>query len=817
MMIRGTREEPRGWVCRKAPIRLIGSADSVRVQSMNDKGPDTAGDRKVSALPSAVTDELAQRRKEAARADDVRQAVTESATELLRSLAPDQTIPAVLERIGRASGVSRVQLYANKAQADGRVTQRLRFEWVAPGIAPVAPVKRERSDSTWERDRLIPSLAKGEALCLLTRDAPEPLRTHWTRLDIKSVLLVPVFVDGKWWGQLGFDDCEQERIWSAIEIDTLKTLAELIGVSLVRARDLRALADASRIIENSRVMLYRIGPTPPFPLTYVSRNISHYGYDASEFLASPTRYLDIFHPDDLPDVMHDIEDMVEGKTADAGRERRIRNADGRYVWVEDRTRALFDDKHALTAIEGILIDIDDRKAADAEIARYALFDPVTGLANRKAFMNELNTAFVAARRGGQPFAIHYIDLDRFKDINDVLGHSKGDELLMAVGERLTCLSRASGDLVARFGGDEFAILQTAVSEPSDAGALAARVLRELTEPFGLGTELHITASIGISVYSADVRGPEDMIKQADVALYRAKELGRNQFHFHSEELDVATIERVMLGGDLRRAIDRGELELVYQPQVEIETGKIVGLEALARWHHPSQGLLCPVRFIPIAEKNGTILPLGRWVVESVCRQIAAWRRQGLSPPTVALNVSAAQLKSTPEFDHDLSLKLEQWSIEPAAIELELTESVLMETTRQNSKIMDRLRALGIGIAIDDFGTGYSSLSYLRAYHVNHIKIAQEFVENIQQDTGDVAIVRAAIGLGRALGIKVVAEGVETRMQLEILAAAGCSYVQGYYFSRPVSARRAAELLRLGRLTPAASTVVPNNKPPRVTP
>ena len=694
---------------------------------MKDKGPDTAGDRKAGALPRAVTDELAQWRKDAARADAIREAVTESASELLRSLAPDQTIPAVLERIGRASRVSRVQLYVNEEQADGRVSPRLWLEWNAPGIASATPLKRERSDDTWDRDRLFAALAKGEALGLLTRDAPEPLRSHLTQIDIKSVLLVPVFVDGKWWGQLGFDDCENERVWSAIEIDTLKTLAELIGASLVRARDLDAVVEANRIIESSPVVLYRIAPTPPFPLTYVSRNVSRYGYDASEFLASPTRYLDIFDPDDLPDVLRDIEDIVEGRATEAGRERRIRAADGRNVWVEDRTNALYDDKHVLTAIEGILIDIDGRKAAEAEIARYALSDSVTGLANRKAFMNELNSAFVTARRGGPGFAIHYIDLDRFKDVNDVLGHSKGDELLKAVAERLTRLCRGSGDLVARFGGDEFAILQTFVSGPSDAGTFAARMLRELTEPFGLGTELHITASIGISVYSADVRGPEEMIKQADVALYRAKELGRNQFHFHSEELDVATIERVMLGGDLRRALDRGELELVYQPQVEIETGTIVGLEALARWHHPTQGLLCPARFIPIAENNGTILPLGRWVAETVCRQIAAWRGQGLTPPTIALNVSAEQFKSTPDFDHELSQKLQHWNIEPKAIELELTESVLMETTRQNSKIIDRLRALGVGIAIDDFGTGYSSLGYLRAYHVNHIKIAQEFV------------------------------------------------------------------------------------------
>ena len=777
---------------------------------MQDSSPDTAGERSRGGPERALADELAQRRLDAARADAIRKAVTASASELLRSLAPEQPIPAVLERIGRASGVSRVEFYANERQSDGRFIATLRHEWDAPGVAAVAPRQQRRDGATWDRDRLVPFLAKGEALGFLTRDAEEPLRSLLSKIDVKSVLLVPIFVDGKWWGQLGFDDCEQERTWSAIEIDTLKTLAELIGAGIARASDLEALSNASRIIETSPVLLYRLGPQPPHPLTYVSRNVSRYGYDASEFLASPIRYLDIIHPDDLPEMMLDIERIVTGKAAEVGRERRIIASDGRYVWVEDRTRAIYDDKHALIAIEGILIDIDDRKAAEAELARYALSDAVTGLANRKAFMSELGRAFVSARHGAATFAIHYIDLDRFKDINDVLGHTKGDELLKAVAERLTNLSRTSGDLIARFGGDEFAILQTAVADPSDAGAFAARILGELAEPFGLGTELHITASIGISVYGEEVSGPEEMIKQADVALYRAKELGRNQFHFHSEELDVATIERVMLGGDLRRGLDRGELELYYQPQVEIGTGRIVGLEALARWHHPTRGLLCPTRFIPIAEKNGTVLPLGRWVIDDVCRQINAWRTQRLSPPTIAINVSAEQFKSTPEFDHDLSLKLQHWNVEPGAIELELTESVLMETTRQHGKIIDRLRALGVAIAIDDFGTGYSSLGYLRAYHVNHLKIAQEFVHDIQVDSGDVAIVRAAIGLGRELGIKVIAEGVETKSQLDILAAAGCQYVQGYYFSRPVTAKRAAELLRLGRLAPADDRAAPRD-------
>jgi EAL domain-containing protein (putative c-di-GMP-specific phosphodiesterase class I) len=295
-----------------------------------------------------------------------------------------------------------------------------------------------------------------------------------------------------------------------------------------------------------------------------------------------------------------------------------------------------------------------------------------------------------------------------------------------------------------------------------------------------------------------------MLKQADVALYRAKDSGRNQFHFHSDALDVAIIERVTLAGDLRRAVERHEIELYYQPQVEVRTGRIAGVEALARWHHPTQGMLWPGRFIPVAEQTDTIVPLGRWIIDDACRQIAVWRAKHLQPERVAINVSALQIKAAPGFDRELMECLERWAIPPDAVEIELTESVLMETTQEHRDIISRLRALGIAIAIDDFGTGYSSLSYLRAYSVSHIKIAQEFIQHLKPNSGDVEIVRAAIGLGHALGIQVIAEGVETEFQLGLLTEAGCELIQGYYYSPPVTAAQMTDLLRTGILRPAGA-------------
>jgi diguanylate cyclase (GGDEF)-like protein/PAS domain S-box-containing protein len=769
---------------------------------MKDNDPDVASGRP-NGHDRALAAELAKRSQELAHSDAIRQAVTSSATELLRSLDSDRSISKVLALIGRATDVCRIYVLEHSLAPGGHTVLSQRYGWGAPDVAPAhQPHGFSQAVFNITSGNSLSALARGDPQVIVTQDIEEPSRGLLATLGVRSVAIVPIFVDGNWWGYLSFADCKTERAWSAVDIDTLKTVAELIAAAITRAQDIKELSDASRVIENSSAVLYRLGPEKPHPLIYVSRNVSHYGYSASELLSSPTRYLDLVHPNDLPDVMVDLGRIADGRNTEVSRERRICTAAGQYVWVEDRTCALYDENHRLTAIEGVLIDINERKTAEAQIAQFSLSDPITGLASRKAFMDALGHAFAAAQRGASAIAIHYLDLDHFKDVNDVLGHSKGDELLKHVAQRLNAVRRSS-DLVARFGGDEFAILQFDLSDPSDAGALAARVLHDLAEPYDLGTQIHVTASIGIAVFVHDVAGPEEMVKRADMALYRAKDLGRNQYHFHSEELDVAVIERVTLAGDLRRATDRGELEMYYQPQIDVRSGRIIGLEALVRWNHPKQGLLCPTRFIPIAEQSGTILALGRWVIETVCRQIAAWRAQQLLPPIVAINVSAAQLKATPEFDRELSQTLHDWKLEPSAIELELTESVLMETTRKHGEVIDRLRALGVSIAIDDFGTGYSSLGYLRAYRVNHIKIAQEFIDNLEADSGDAAIVRAALSLARELGIPVIAEGVETKYQLDFLTEAGCRYIQGFYFGRPVPADKIAQLLRLGKIQPDA--------------
>jgi diguanylate cyclase (GGDEF)-like protein/PAS domain S-box-containing protein len=720
------------------------------------------------------------------RAERIREAVTAGATDLLRTPAPEQSIPKVLQRVGMAAAVNRIQICEGTTHPDGRHRLVLRYEW--HGVAP-----REDCNGVLA----VPVLSTKPRV-LRMRTARQPLRDALARSGTASLLLIPIFRDGKWWGQIGFAQSGQSPAWSAAETKTLELLADMVGAALASADRIRALSDANRIVENSPVVLFRIAAEPPHPLVYLSRNVSRFGYTASKLMASPARYFNLFHPGDRAAVLASVRRIASGAVEEVSEERRLRTRSGRYVWVEVRARRIAAPKRTLGPIEGILIDIDDRIRARKELARYSQTDPVTGLANRKAFVEELERMLHLARRDGTGFAVHYVDLDRFKDVNDVLGHRKGDELLKAVGRRLAGLRRTGTDLVGRLGDDEFALLQTAVAEPSDAGAFAGEILDVISRPFDLGPEIHVTASVGISLSSPGMRSAEDLLKPADVALNRAKETGRNQFHFHSEALDAETIERVTLGGELRHALERGELRLAYQPQVDAETGRIVGAEALARWHHPRRGVIEPARFISIAEKTGIIVSLGQWVVEEACRQVAAWRSDGLHPPPIAINISAEQLKSAGFTAHLLGA-LEKWRLDSGAIELELTETVLMETTRQHREVIENLRVRGIALSIDDFGTGYSSLAYLRAYHVNHLKIAQAFVEDIRADSGDIAIVRAAVSLGRELGISVIAEGVQTELQYALVREAGCRYVQGFIYSPPLPPEEAAAQIRVGSL------------------
>jgi diguanylate cyclase len=436
-----------------------------------------------------------------------------------------------------------------------------------------------------------------------------------------------------------------------------------------------------------------------------------------------------------------------------------------------------------------------------KVSDLAQRDALTSLANRRAFMERLGATFESYERRGAPFAVLYFDLDYFKDVNDTLGHVVGDTLLRELAGRLLDAVRVT-DVVARLGGDEFAILQTNVRDLAAAGTLATHIGEIVRQPFVInGNDVHVSCSIGISRYTTDVPSPDAMMIQADLALYRAKEDGRNCFRFHSADLDHEVKERVVLADELRGAVGRGELELLYQPEVELRTGRILGLEALLRWNHPKRGQISPSVFIPIAERSGQIQTIGQWVLDDACRQLREWQDAGIAPDFMGVNFSALHFKGSAELDREVAACLEKWHISPNMIEIELTESVLMEITQQHNDRFERLRKLGVRIAIDDFGTGYSSLSYLANYPIGRVKIAQELVFGVDTEPRSAAVVRAAIGLANELGIDLIAEGVENEGQERFLLASGCEFGQGYYFSRPVNANRAAELLRARKIEP----------------
>jgi diguanylate cyclase (GGDEF)-like protein/PAS domain S-box-containing protein len=562
----------------------------------------------------------------------------------------------------------------------------------------------------------------------------------------------------------------------------------------------RELSDANIIVQNSPVILYRLRGEPSFPLIYISHNIIKLGHDPATLLASPSWAESLIEPADQAKVGTAMARILEKDAEGASIEFRLRTGDGACRWVENRYVPVRDKEGRLIEVEGIIIDITERKAAEEKIALLARTDGLTGLANRSTFIERLRQSFAAAQRGAAPFAILYLDLDHFKPVNDTLGHPVGDLLLREVAERLRQCTRES-DLVARLGGDEFAVLQGEMGEPANAGILAAKLQAALSAPYRInGNDMRISVSIGICPFVQGSSGADIMLVQADMALYRSKNEGRNQYHFHSDELDKEVLDRTILAEELRTGVDNGELELYYQPQIELSSGNIVGMEALVRWKHPTRGLLAAAVFVPIAEKTGTILALGHWVLDQACRQMRLWRDQGLDLPVIAVNLSLFQLKSGQALVRDVTETISKWRLAPSDLEFDVTEATLAQLTWTQNDVLPQLRKLGVKIAIDDFGSEYSSFEYVRAYRVNHLKIAQSFINKSSEDPESAATIRAIVNFARDVGIGVIAQGVETEQQRALLASTdSTTQAQGFHFSEAVGAVRAGELLRQGRV------------------
>jgi len=469
-------------------------------------------------------------------------------------------------------------------------------------------------------------------------------------------------------------------------------------------------------------------------------------------------------------------------------------ADGSERWVSISGEPVFGESGAFAGYRGVGTDITERKHYEQTIKELAEYDFLTGLPNRNLLASRFAFAQRSATRTGTAMALVFIDLDRFKTVNDSLGHTTGDKLLKLIAARLTHLVRGT-DTVCRHGGDEFLILLPDVGDPAHAARIATQVGVELSRPYEVdGYELLVTPSIGISMYPADGIELPLLIRNADAAMYHSKSMGRNRFSFFDDSMNARISERLMLENGLKRALARSEFYLEYQPVFALPGQRMVGAEALIRWRHPEHGTVPPARFIPIAEETGLILDIGEWVIREACSQMWSWRRAGLAGLPLRVNLSGLQFRQKNLLDV-LTRALEDNNLTPAELELEVTESVLLTEVEMASGLIEALSGRGFRLAIDDFGTGYSSLAYLHRLPIDKVKIDKSFVRDLATDANEAALARGIIGLAKSLKIGVVAEGVETQAQLDFVRDNGCDEAQGYFLGMPMPAERFAELLR----------------------
>ena len=468
-------------------------------------------------------------------------------------------------------------------------------------------------------------------------------------------------------------------------------------------------------------------------------------------------------------------------------ELRLQRRDQSHVWIQLLASALHDRNGELQGYLGVISDISELKAAQLQMETLAFYDPLTGLANRRLFRNRLEKAVKTVMRSGSSMALMFLDMDQFKRVNDTLGHDAGDILLKEVASRLSSTVREN-DTVSRIGGDEFTILLTDVHHTQDVLVVAEKLLLAMAKPIRIkGQDMVTTVSIGITMTPEDSTDANTLMKNADLAMYRAKELGRNNFQFFSEDMNHSILEHLSLEKEIGEAISRNQFSLVFQPKISLCDYSVTGVETLIRWQHPEKGMITPDRFIPVAEETGQILEIGSWVLEQSCRQISSLIRSKVLPQDakVAVNLSARQF-TDPYLLQRIRSVLEITKIRPQCLELEITESTLMEDVESAIQIMQEIKRTGVAIAIDDFGTGYSSLSYIKRFPIDVLKVDRSFVTDIPDDENDMAITAAVIAMAHKLSLTVVAEGVETQEQLQFLRQNACNEGQGYLFSRPLS-------------------------------
>ena len=678
------------------------------------------------------------------------------------------------------------------------VKQIMRFDvgWRASGEAFVALAH----DATFERGKGLVGHVWETAQPLWVPDMRAeprvlrkdiPAQTGWN-----SGFLCPVFANAKAIGVLDFNAAKIPK-----PDDRLLQIVKLLGMQIGNFYE-RALAMAdlreSEERYSSTVELAAIGITHVAAdgrFVHANRQFCEMiGYSKEELLALTPK--DLSHPDDATLTDRDRARLHAGEIDSLRAEKRYVRKDGSIIWVRITAAVKRGADGAPLYDISVIEDISDRKAAEERVKYLASYDEMTGLLNRATFGEILNHTIEAARRHDRRCAVLFVDLDRFKVVDDSLGHEAGDALLKEISSRLVRRVRTS-DVVARLGGDEFVILLEELARAEDAAEVARKILSAVLDPVAIGGhQCRVTASIGIAMYPGDAVDSATLMRHADIAMYHAKEEGKNNFQFFSKEISPMSVEQLALETHLRSALEQNELSLQYQAKVNLRAGTVTGVEALLRWWNHQLGTVSPAQFIPVAEETGLIVPIGRWVLETACKQNVAWQRRGLPPIVMCVNLSPRQFRGAGLLE-DIADVLAKTGMAPELLELEITESMLMNDLGQAIAKAEAIKALGVRLALDDFGTGYSSLSQLKRFPIDTLKVDRSFIRDLPANDDDKAITDAIIAMGKTLGVTLVAEGVETAAQQAFLAGHGCDEMQGYYFSKPCHADKVAELLAGG--------------------
>ncbi|MFP4148125.1 MAG: putative bifunctional diguanylate cyclase/phosphodiesterase [Nitriliruptoraceae bacterium] len=701
------------------------------------------------------------------------------------NVALDEGLEQVVARLGQIAGVDRAYTFEVARRPTGAVLVNT-HEWCAEGITP----QREQLQAV-PYETLDPWLASLEARDTVyirrVEDLPSsrPDREVLQAQDIRSLVVTPLVAQDELIGFMGFDAVRAERRWSRGELVLLEVVADAVCGALQRRRAHERLTASERryrlLASHSSDLVVTIGADGAF-LDISPSAASLLGWPLEE--ARRSAPIDHVHPHDWHLALLELEQArASAGTAVELPDLRLRHQDGTWRWIQ-ATAIDLSDEPAFGGVVVIGHDITDRKAAEAALSYQAVHDPLTGLANRPLLLDRLQHALDRCDRNDHTVALLFLDLDRFKVVNDSLGHAAGDELLRAYAARLHSLVRA-GDTVGRFGGDEFVVVLEDVTDEQQAVEVAERLLADLEEPVDLRGRAHrVTASAGLVIAGPGDRA-EVLLRDADAAMYQAKARGRQRVVTLDDEVRRSLVEEAELTRELQGMEERDELTIHYQPVLELATGRYVAFEALARWEHPVRGRIEPGRFIPLAEEHATIVPIGRAVLHQAVTQLRAWDADDPTNRTrrMAVNLSVQQLLD-PLLVDDLNEVLERTGLEPSRLELELTESALMREPDASRRALRRVRDLGVEVAIDDFGTGYSSLAYLRALPVSALKIDRSFIADLAHDPRASRVVAVVLNLAAEFGLRVVAEGVETPAQQLELERLGCRLAQGYGLARP---------------------------------